>query len=822
MGWIIVLSIWLAAPFAELGIIVGLLISNDRYKKRVSQLEGEKRRYMAVLGSSGCNQPYRAERDAQPIGRAGEQEERAGEAAERSSGTEESSAEAAERNRGAEELSAAPSAEAVQWNSGAEEPSAKPPQWNSGTAESSARPSQWNSMAEKPSAKPAQWNSRTADSKPVSASAQRGKSWERPAVQAAGNMPVFTGDSIPTAGQARLGTAALIMGVVFVVLAGLIFATTTWKVLPDICKTILVLVCSILFFTASFAAERLFHVRKTGNAFYILGSIFLFFSVLTAAYFKLLGAGFILDGTNRWKVLWIGSGVTLGAFWAGLKRFSDRLYTQSCLWGITLSLFFMAKAFSVTWSGFVCMMMVYSAVLITIKELWSTGEEAVKAGDFRALLRQGFLPFAVIHFWTFGAVVALGSLTPIWRMAAEGWLGIANPILDRLPMFAFSASKTASMAALAVGICVVAWREEQEIYRNLRFAALAGLVLYGAGWMTSDFICRMAVINTVFFAAVSAGYLRKEDGRNLHTLPMDICGCGAALSSIIGFYSAKSGSGGSLCLTVAAAAVYYLWFYLGERQWPHLLIALALVPFPFIAEIRMDLAAGQIQAWMAALLVTGIGARCFFPVARRDGRVQGQWRMDWYHIFSGWTILWMAATGDDVWQFFYTLLAALYFVQYRFMDALGKPALFLSACCAAMAVWKQPFVLWPYVLCLEMNLLPAAWLLWTAGLIWKEKPWISGMQRTGYVVCLIILCLDAVFTGDVRDTLILEGLSLTVFILAQIKKDVWWVQVSGGILLAAALFMTRNFWLSISWWVYLLSAGIGLIIFAGILERRRK
>lgn len=740
MGWIMVLIIWLAAPFAELGIIAALLASNERYKKRVRQLEGEKLRHMAALGTSGGSQPH-----------------------------------------------------PVRWD-GHEIP---------------AEPVQRQMEA----------RSETV-SVPASASAQQQIRPERPAGQDAGDVSVFRAGS--AGAYAGLGTAALITGMVFVVLAGLIFATTTWHVLPDICKTFLVLVCGLLFFSASFAADRFFRVRKTGSAFYILGSIFLFLSVLAAAYFKLLGSGFILEGTNRWKVLWVGSMVALGAFWAGLKRFNDRIYTQSCLWGMTLCLFFMAKAFSVTWSGFVCIMMVYSAVLIAIKEQWAGSEDA-DTGGLKTLLLEGFLPFAAIHFWVFGAVAALGSLTPIWRMAAEGWMGIANPVLDSLPMFSFTASGAASMAALAAGICVMNRKEEREIYRNLRFAALAGSVLYGAGWACRDFICRMAVVNTAFFAAAAAGYLRKGNCRGLRTLPMDICGCTAALSSIIGFYSAKSGSVEGLCLTAAASAGYYLWFYLGRRQWPHLLIALAFLPFPFMTEIRLHLSAGEIQVWTAGvLLATGVGARCLCPAARRDDRVQGQWRVDWHHIISVWTILWMAAAGDDVWRFCYTLLAALYFAQFWTMDAFGKPALFLSSCCGAAAIWLQPFATWPQVLELEMNLLPAAWLLWTTGLIWKELPWIGAIQRAGYGMCLVLLCGDAVFTGDVRDTLILEGLCLAVFIRAQVKKDVWWVRISGGILLSAALFMTRSFWLSISWWVYLLAAGIGLIVFAGVLERRRR
>ena len=84
------------------------------------------------------------------------------------------------------------------------------------------------------------------------------------------------------------GTAALVIGVIFVVLAGLIFATTAWHVLPSVCKVIMVLGGSGLFFGASRAAEKYFKIERTGQAFYILGSVFLFLTILAAGYFGLL------------------------------------------------------------------------------------------------------------------------------------------------------------------------------------------------------------------------------------------------------------------------------------------------------------------------------------------------------------------------------------------------------------------------------------------------------------------------------------------------------------------------------------------------------
>ena len=75
---------------------------------------------------------------------------------------------------------------------------------------------------------------------------------------------------------------ALMIGMVFVVLAGLVFATTAWSVLSDVAKVFLVFAFGILFFAVSFLSEKQLHLHRTGNGLYVLGSIFMFLSVLAA------------------------------------------------------------------------------------------------------------------------------------------------------------------------------------------------------------------------------------------------------------------------------------------------------------------------------------------------------------------------------------------------------------------------------------------------------------------------------------------------------------------------------------------------------------
>ena len=93
---------------------------------------------------------------------------------------------------------------------------------------------------------------------------------------------------------------------------------------------------------------------------------------------------------------------------------------------------------------------------------------------------------------------------------------------------------------------------------------------------------------------------------------------------------------------------------------------------------------------------------------------------------------------------------------------------------------------------------------------------------TEVIWCLGAMASDALSTGAVWDALILEAVNLAVFLLAHMRKCMRWIRISGIIMILVALYMTKDFWLSLSWWVYLLAAGLGLIVFAAVNEMKKR
>lgn len=95
----------------------------------------------------------------------------------------------------------------------------------------------------------------------------------------------------------------LVAGVIFLFLGGVIFLTKTWGMLSDTVRALSLLSASFIAFGMNILAERIFRLRKTGLAFYILGCIFLPLALGGIGVFQLLGEWFSFAG-NGAALLW--------------------------------------------------------------------------------------------------------------------------------------------------------------------------------------------------------------------------------------------------------------------------------------------------------------------------------------------------------------------------------------------------------------------------------------------------------------------------------------------------------------------------------------
>lgn len=310
----------------------------------------------------------------------------------------------------------------------------------------------------------------------------------------------------------------------------------------------------------------------------------------------------------------------------------------------------------------------------------------------------------------------------------------------------------------------------------------------------------------------------------------------ACLAVIVAFYNVLRLVPGSADLAfaylpavlVAFATVYILTYRNGNLNL-HLLTAAAALYMPAALEASGYWGFTETQIYVGTLLslfaCCGI-CRMVWPVAEWAEGAAGNGSLkhaDWLAILAGplLVIMGITAPGRGL-RFACILLEAAWALQFAAIQRCRKAAFTAAFGLAVAAFWAQPFITWPEVVRLEINLIPAAGFVWIIGKIWDSKTTVVPVQTALYSLILLALAGDAVIGGRLADALILEGICLAVFLPACVKRCRRWVWISGGTALAAALYVTRGFWLSISWWVYLLAAGIGLILFAALSEMRKR
>lgn len=111
----------------------------------------------------------------------------------------------------------------------------------------------------------------------------------------------------------------LAVGVTLVIIAGLLFVRSTWETLSDGGRLAVLGAGSLLFFGASALANKVWHLKRTGAAFFTLGTAFFPISVWAAGSFALLGKG-LAGASNPWLLSLAAASFTILACLAVRKE----------------------------------------------------------------------------------------------------------------------------------------------------------------------------------------------------------------------------------------------------------------------------------------------------------------------------------------------------------------------------------------------------------------------------------------------------------------------------------------------------------------------
>ena len=186
----------------------------------------------------------------------------------------------------------------------------------------------------------------------------------------------------------------------------------------------------------------------------------------------------------------------------------------------------------------------------------------------------------------------------------------------------------------------------------------------------------------------------------------------------------------------------------------------------------------------------------------------------------------LVAHGD--WWIFaglaFLAVAALLFWRRADNQWVDRTALTVSLASIAAALVLEPFLAVPAMLLDEWRvLIPLAALVLAKRFVWRDQGKIPGWIAFAWgCACIAILSWQAMDGKNGIDALIIGSGSLGVFVASFSLKLKRIFVLSAITLIGLALYFSREFWVNLAWWIYLLSAGISLISFAVANETMRK
>lgn len=553
--------------------------------------------------------------------------------------------------------------------------------------------------------------------------AQTAYSASAPNMNRASALPVdpvaqYANDKFKEMQPISVGAILFGIGTLLVLLAGAIFATTSWKVLTSGGKIAVLLGAVAVFFVGALIAAKKLKLRNTSITFYILGSTFLAVTNLAAGYFGWYGIEW-LDVKNQLLI------------WA-----LSSLITSACL--IIGALLYKTKVLGVFGYNF----MALGVILFTAFATSNMYIFAIVTGLFLILSR---VYVRLVEYNTEND--AIGFCVDMYGYV-QNLLVLLLALVYKNNLLDSDFAKDWAVILLSIlvttiNLCMIIWQtvmayksslSKGKAAREVLAVVSTSLAILAVGIgdrIFSDMIYRLMISTVIYLVLmiVTAILERKKSGKPLfrwicegYTLAL------VALMVIVSLdYTYYIDRGVLLLVILVIALSTYIVQHINKNTCFAFITAASLMAL--IIEITRFFDLQKIPALCSSMIyvlvaVLVIAGRLLYGkiVSFNDEHKY----IDWISVFSAVLVLYAIGVGfgsrTNVVPFTVLLLASLYFVSYvgRINEVVDKVMLTITSIWAMFIIAIQPFFEIPYELETEWGI---AFLLGTTaicGFIWRK------------------------------------------------------------------------------------------------------
>lgn len=160
----------------------------------------------------------------------------------------------------------------------------------------------------------------------------------------------------------------LITGSILIILAAIIFLTTSWNITSNWLKCIIIFILFLVFLLFSKLATKKYDLVQTGRAFKYIAFAYLPLSLISLSIFKLIGENFSINGVYQNLYFAISLFLSSGIYYAENTREKDKLISISAIITTILGIIFLIKTFTNSVIIILIGLYIYSYILALLYE----------------------------------------------------------------------------------------------------------------------------------------------------------------------------------------------------------------------------------------------------------------------------------------------------------------------------------------------------------------------------------------------------------------------------------------------------------------------
>ena len=168
------------------------------------------------------------------------------------------------------------------------------------------------------------------------------------------------------------GNLLFALGVLFISIAGIVFATTTWMTIPNLLKIGIIFVSSLVTLFLSQFAKKKFKLNKTSITLYVLFCILISLIPLSMGYFKLFGNYLTIGGNGEFLLYAISLLVFIVSFGIGTIYYELNKIASYMMYVINIELVLIILNFTKQYDIVLMVVSIYNFILLLLTKYIKT------------------------------------------------------------------------------------------------------------------------------------------------------------------------------------------------------------------------------------------------------------------------------------------------------------------------------------------------------------------------------------------------------------------------------------------------------------------